>query len=164
MKLIGIMNSLFFPLWHQYDKTLPMERKILDSSKNSFSVSFVEFRGPSRWYFPFMRQMIWIIGPAACKVSTLGHSWTFYTISGPVTVVVFEPSLVAPAFQRGLLESPLEPPGLVQSKVPASSTWNSLMMTHNEENLPTGAFSPSQREQQVSICRITSFRSAAFGH
>lgn len=55
-----------------------------------------------------------------------------------------------------------EPRSPIQSA--AASTWNSLMMTHSEEILPTGEFSPSQREKQVSICQITSFRSAAFGH
>lgn len=36
------------------------------------------------------------------------------------------------------------------------------MMTHSEEKLPTGELGPSQPEKQVSVCQITSFRSAAF--
>ena len=64
------MYSLFpAPLWHRCDKALPMEGKILRrifrTNSSTFS-AILEFRVPSRCHFPFMRQMIWIIGPAAC--------------------------------------------------------------------------------------------------
>lgn len=154
MKLIGIIRSCFSPLWQPYDKVLPMEGKILQTMQtNSFTVS-AEFRAPSWWHFLFMRQMIWIIGPSACNVSTLGHCWDLYSVSGPVAAI----PPVAPAFQWGWRA--LEPPGSNQRA--AVSTWNSMTMTHSGENLPTGELGPSQPEKQVSVCQITSFRSAAF--
>lgn len=158
MKLIGIMHSPPL-LWHQYDKVLSMEWKILDSPKNSEDKQLhylSSIRVPSRWHFSLMRQMIWIIGRAACNVYTLGHGWGLYQISGPVAVVFIPPGCTCSSAKRAP-----EPPGPIQSAT--AGTWNSFMMTHNEENLPTGELSPSQREKQVSICQITSFRSA-LGH
>ncbi len=131
-----------------------------ESRTNSYTISAVlEFRVPSWWLFAFMRQMIWIIGPAACNVSTLDCGRGFCSVNGLVAGrvhswlhLLFSQVAEEPWSHLAWSEEWRRAPGIARWWLTA------------KESLPTGESSPSQREKQASICQITSFTSAAFGH
>lgn len=124
----------------------------LSKEKRGLTPFVAEFRVPSWWHFTFMRQVIWIIGPVPCNIRSwlwsLLYWWTCRCgLYPPPSCTCFSARLNSP-----------------EATWPNPSTWNSSTMTQSEENLPTGMFSPSQQQKQVSVCHITSLRSAAFGH
>lgn len=150
-ELIGSNN---FPLWHQCDKVLPMEWKVLDPQKNNKEKP-PQYLGSSGAQSALLVVLSFyeandLTSRTCClKCFHIRSQLKFlHSVSGRAAAVWVSaaPGCTCCSARWRSLE-----PGGPGRRV-AASTWNSSTMTH----------SLSLRAKQVSVCQIVSSRSAAF--